>query len=572
MKAKIWRKQAISVMLIAGLVLGFGGCGKKPEEKTDELAFGNEEESKEDEEAVSVEDLSDVIAKDTYRNETAIHDASLFKDGNLYYAFGSHMAAATSGDLWNWELIANGVTDENRLFSGLFESEAFSWCGKNEGDVYSVWAPDIIYNSKMGKYCMYFAVLGKNERASICLAAADHVTGPFSFLGRVVDSGFDRKNAKNTLAGEMFGKKLSERAYFDGDGNYNTADCPAALDPCVFYDAEGKLWLTYGSDNGGIYLLELDEKTGLAIHPEDGEGVDSYFGRHILGAGDVSCEAPYIMYHEDSGYYYLFVSYGSIASDGGYDIREFRSQNVEGPYVDAMGQSWTEEVEDHAFCGVRLVGNYQLPGNADAYVSSGHPAVVTDSDGRFLLVHHTRFLDHSEEYELRVRQMFLNEAGWLVADPFQINNLNGTEQLKESGYSTNKLLGTYYVINHGNEITADLKQAQTISLEKENVLLGMSGGYWEKIEDMPYANITLEDQTYQGVFIKQQDEGGHDVMVFTGICEENNQALWAVKYLELGAYGDTVPEEEESETVTDVAVEKETEKTEEGDVQKSKKK
>ena len=84
MKPKTWRKQAVYAVLIAGLVIGFGGCGTKPEEKTEEPAVSNEEESKEDEEAVSVEDLSDVIVKDTYRNETAIHDASLFKDGNLY--------------------------------------------------------------------------------------------------------------------------------------------------------------------------------------------------------------------------------------------------------------------------------------------------------------------------------------------------------------------------------------------------------------------------------------------------------------------------------------------------------
>lgn len=554
MKSKIWKKRVVPVLLFVGFMLGFGGCQKEQNEPQKEQVSENQEDIKE--ETVVIEDLSDAVKKDTYRNKTAIHDASLFKDGNLYYAFGSHMAAATSGDLWNWELVANGVTDENRLFSGLFESEAFAWCGKNKG-VYSVWAPDVIYNSKMGKYCMYFAVLGEDEKASICLAVSDSVTGPFSFSGRVIDSGFDRENANKTLAGKMFGKKLSARSYFDENGNYNTVACPAALDPCVFYDAEGGLWLAYGSGNGGIYLLELDEKTGLAVPVEDGDGVDSYFGRHILGAEDASCEAPYIMYHEDNGrgYYYLFVSYGNTASDGGYDIREFRSQQVEGPYVDAMGQSWTEPVEDHASCGVRLIGNYQLPGNADAYVSSGHPAVVTDSDGRFLLVHHTRFADNSGEYELRVRQMFLNEAGWLMASPFQINNLKEKEELKETGYSTSKLLGTYYVINHGNEITADIRKAQAISLEKENEVFGIGGGYWEKIDDMPYANITLEDQTYQGIFIKQKDEGGHDVIVFTGICEENNQAIWAVKYLELGKSGDTLPEAEKAEPATDAAVE-----------------
>ena len=38
-------------------------------------------------------------------------------------------------------------------------------------------------------------------------------------------------------------------------------------------------------------------------------------------------------------------------------------------------------------------------------------------------------------------------------------------------------------------------------------------------------------------FIKQKDEGNDNVMVFSGICNENNQAIWAVKYLELGEQG-----------------------------------
>lgn len=546
-RKKMAQKAFFSGMLVMGAMVCFHGCGKDQKDgqeiQRQEEATKGEEKGEQKEEVVAVENLSDVVEKDVYRNQTALHDVSLFKDGHLYYTFGSHMAVATSGDLWNWDIIANGVTDENRLFNGLFQSKAFSWCGKNEKGSYSFWGPDIIYNSKIGKYCMYFGVLGKDDRSSICLAVADNVSGPFSFKGRVIDGGFGSKNVSRTLAGKLFGAKIKEQGYFDEDGNYNTDICPAALDPCVFYDADDRLWMVYGSGNGGIYLLELDQKTGFAIHPEAQEGTDTdiYFGRHILGYGDDSCEAPYIMYQEDSGYYYLFVSYGNIANDGGYDIREFRSKDVTGPYVDAMGQTWTGAVENHADFGVKLIGNYQLPSNAEAYVSCGHPAVVTDSDGRFLLLHHTRFGDNTGDYEMRVRQMFLNEDGWFTAAPFHINDLQKEEKLKESGYGTNKLMGTYYVIRHGNEITADIRKAETISLESDNVLNGVSGGYWEKIDDMPYANITLDDRTYQGVFLKQKDEGGHNVMVFTGVCAENNQSIWAVKYLELGKLGNEVP-------------------------------
>ncbi len=531
-------------ILALALFFAFGACGKEEEPDLDTQEENQTEESTEEEEQIEpVEDLSEQIEKDSYRNQASIHDPSIFKDGNLYYAFGSHMAAAVSDDLWNWEFVANGVSEENKLFTGLFDSDAFAWCGKSENGNYAIWGPDVIYNSKMGKYCMYFGVSGKEDRASICLATSDDISGPFTFQERILDSGFQKKNVSKTLAGDFFGKKAAERNYFDKDGKWNEDLCPMALDPCVFYDADGALWLVYGSWNGGIYMLELDQKTGLAIHPADSEaaGTDAYFGKHILGYGNQSCESPYILYNEESGYYYLFVSYGNISTDGGYDIREFRSSSPTGPYTDAMGQTWTEELEDQNAVGVKVTGNYQLPGGREAYVSGGHPAVIADSDGRFLLVHHTRFDDHSEDYEIRVRQMFLTESGWFAVDPFNINNLPKKEEIKETGYAAKKLYGTYYIVNHGNEISADIKEAQAVSLEKDNVILGVGNGSWEKIEDMPYANITIDDKTYQGVFIRQKDEGGHKVMVFTGICEENNQALWAVKYLELGNEGNQVP-------------------------------
>lgn len=556
MRNRKWIQKIVCSSIAAlGLSLCFSSCSgknkedqKEPDDKQQSLEQQEHGEEEEDdkEKTIVVADLSDKIKKDKYRNQAAIHDPCLFKDGNLYYAFGSHMAAATSSDLWNWDIIANSVTNKNKLFHGLLGSDAYAWCGKNESNKYSFWGPDVIYNSKMRKYCMYFAVRGKDGKSSICLATADSVSGPFTFSDRVLDSGFSRNDYSNSLAAKKFGKKkFLKRGYFNSEGEFDDNLYPAALDPSVFYDADGRLWMVYGSWNGGIYLLELDKKTGLPVSTEDNktDGTDAYYGKHILGYGNESCEAPYIMYQEEQGYYYLFVSYGNISSDGGYDIREFRSEHVTGPYVDAMGQSWTEEIEEHDTTGVKLVGNYCLPGNAEGYVSSGHPAVITDSDGRYLLVHHIRFDDGKEDFEIRIRQLFLNEDGWLVADPFNMNNLKGKEELKESGYGSRKLLGTYYLIEPGTEITADIKQARAMELAEDGELFGAgSDNYWEKIDGMPYGNITLEQQTYQGVFIKQKDEGGHNVMVFSGICNENNQALWAVKYLELGEQGDAVPE------------------------------
>lgn len=87
-------------------------------------------------------------------------------------------------------------------------------------------------------------------------------------------------------------------------------------------------------------LLEIDKTTGLVIHPEadKANNVDPYYGKRLLGGGHISIEGPYIMYDEASGYYYLFVSYGALTSNGGYQVRVFHSKTVDGEYVDMNGK------------------------------------------------------------------------------------------------------------------------------------------------------------------------------------------------------------------------------------------
>ena len=76
------------------------------------------------------------------------------------------------------------------------------------------------------------------------------------------------------------------------------------------------------------------------IHPKEDKsaGVDAYFGKRLLGGGHTSIEGPYILYDKDSDYYYLFVSYGNLQREGGYQMRVFRSKTVDGEYVDMNGK------------------------------------------------------------------------------------------------------------------------------------------------------------------------------------------------------------------------------------------
>ena len=60
----------------------------------------------------------------------------------------------------------------------------------------------------------------------------------------------------------------------------------------------------------------------------------------LSGCGNhLRIEAPYILYSPETEYYYLFLSFGGLAADGGYNIRVCRSENPDGPYVEPVSGS-----------------------------------------------------------------------------------------------------------------------------------------------------------------------------------------------------------------------------------------
>ena len=64
-----------------------------------------------------------------------------------------------------------------------------------------VWAPDVIYNEKMGKYCMYMSVNGDDWNSVIVMLTADSIEGPYAYGGPVVYSGFDEMLVPGLLYG-----------------------------------------------------------------------------------------------------------------------------------------------------------------------------------------------------------------------------------------------------------------------------------------------------------------------------------------------------------------------------------
>lgn len=465
----------------------------------------------------------------------SVHDPSVIEANGTYYIFGSHMSGASSTDLRTWTSIGDGYTPNNPIFDNLFATEGvFEYSGSKNSVIPTddggkhVWAPDVVYNEAQGLYYMYFCTSSTWNASNLCYATSEKVEGPYAWKGALIYSGFTEETIGATDVLDYVSEEYAKENYITRGNEYNFEEYPNAIDPTVFYDEDGRMWMVYGSWSGGIFLLEIDEETGLVIHPEADEenNVDAYFGKRLLGGGHKSIEGPYILYDEASGYYYLFLSYGSLVREGGYQMRVFRSETVDGEYVD-MGGKYPTEGLNHAYYGLKLSGNYNLPSLSKAYMATGHNSAFVDEDGKKYIVYHTRFDNGQEFHEPRVHQFFLNEEGWPCMLPYAADG----ETISENGYKKEEIVGEYYVINQGTTIDAEIAEPFKLVLSKKGNVYGDGvTGTWEAKDGTYYIKITYGEIEYSGVLCKMNDEAGTEVMTFSAVGA--NESIWGVKYFD----------------------------------------
>lgn len=481
------------------------------------------------------------MIKGGFHMDTPVHDPMAYTDGETYYIFGSHMSAATSKDLRHWQQFAEGVNEENPLFSNLFlpEAGAFDYAGENDG-TYSVWAPDVSYNPYLGKYVMYFCTTSSFMKSCLCMAVADEVKGPYTYTDTILYSGFNRDTYRKTNIEDILGENPDLTPYLNADGVYDHLKWPNCIDPNTFHDKEGRFWMVYGSWSGGIFLLELDEHTGRPIHPEADpkNQVDEYFGRKLMGGGHKSIEGPYILYDRISDYYYLFVSFGWLEREGGYQVRLFRSKKPEGPYVDMLGNSLFDE-EEHAPFGLKLIGNYVFPSLDMGYKSPGHNSAFEDRDKKLYMVYHQRFDMQWEIHEPRVHQLFRTKDQWLTLCPFATEG----EVLAAKKYRKEELAGRYYLVDHLQDISSEVHVPVMIELTEQGEIfriLEESEGELQKKTasaaagdyrpgDSSGITFTIDGNSYEGVVVEMKDEAGNQTRCITAVG--SNHSLWAVRYL-----------------------------------------
>lgn len=440
--------------------------------------------------------------------EASVHDPSVIKVDETFYVFGSHLASAKTNDFMNWSQVSTSVSESNPLFDNVFEelAEAFNWANTD-----TLWAADVRQLDDGRFYMYYNASQGDAPRSALGLAIADNIEGPYNDNGIFLKSGmWDETSPDGTI--------------------YDATIHPNAIDPHTFYDSEGELWMVYGSYSGGIFILEMDSESGLPI---EGQG----YGTHLIGGNHSRIEGAFIEYNEDTGYYYLYITFGGLDAVGGYNMRVARSENPDGPYFDAEGNLMSEVkgsegsfFDDRSIepFGVKQMGNFLFEreigeagsGIGTGYVSPGHNSVYTDPDtGEIYMFFHTRFPQTGEMHEIRVHQLFMNQDGWPAIAPYRYAG----EKLRK--VNRQDIIGDFKYINHGKAISDEIVYSKTITLERNNRVSGAVSGTW-KLKGQHDIELTIEGDMFKGSVIRQWDPTSEQVVLTFTALSDKGVAIW----------------------------------------------
>ena len=224
------------------------------------------------------------------------------------------------------------------------------------------WAPDVIH-TKSG-YFLYYSVSTWGKRTSAIGLATNATLDP-------ADPKYGWKDA---------GLVIRSRETDD----FN------AIDPAVTRDADGNLWLAFGSYWSGLKLVQLDPATGLRLAPDA--------PIHPL-AWHSSIEAAALFRHD--AFYYLFVNWGECCrgTNSTYNIRVGRSPAITGPYTDKAGVDLLNG------------GGSLLLESAGAFIGPGHAGIFVEAGTNWFSCH---FYDGRRRgmATLSVRPMHWGADGW----------------------------------------------------------------------------------------------------------------------------------------------------------------
>jgi arabinan endo-1,5-alpha-L-arabinosidase len=244
---------------------------------------------------LSIHDPSTMIKHGNryYSREVRTHDPSaIIKCKDEYWVFctGPGVPSYHSKDLKKWERSPSVFTNAPGWIAQAVPANR--WI--------HYWAPDVIHLGD--RYLLYYSVSSFGKNRSAIGLATNPTLDPADPKFQWIDQGIVVQSTNTD--------------------NFNT------IDPAVSQDANGNLWLAFGSFWGGIKIIQLDPNTGKPMATNS--------PLYSLAFND-AIEASYI--HRHDGYYYLFVNWGRccLGTNSTYEVRVGRSKKIIGPYLDKDG-------------------------------------------------------------------------------------------------------------------------------------------------------------------------------------------------------------------------------------------
>lgn len=428
------------------------------------------------------------------------HDPKIFQDDDgMYYVYSTDAAIGGAGqkglqirrsaDLVNWECLNTSAIQRK------WDKAWLKWVEFDRAGA-SSWAPTVIKQN--GLYYMYHGIITDKDRsgdpvAAIALAVSSSVTGPFYPAHEAAAKDPKIKEVFDSLGVSYEQSLLVRYTYYDrsytsddesitmydmfNTGSYDTQNETdsdftgmaygfGCIDPEFVTDVStGKQMVynvggtdcygvTYGSWKGGIALMYVDT---VSLKPVDREGnildvpadsVEGAFGKAIAGGYGAAYEGAQVIYNSSNGWYYCFVSMGSL--DWDYRVGVGRSRSPEGPYIDASGRSMmigplNGAGEFHKIGG-KIIGSHVLKGEL-SFRSQGGQSILRTQDGKVVFANHTRtnFLP-GYFFFLQIHQMFFTEDGWPVLNQNEYyNDYDGKDEAL-APLSAEDIAGTYDTI------------------------------------------------------------------------------------------------------------------------------
>lgn len=300
--------------------------------------------------------------------QTFTHDpSSIVADNGKFYSFGTGpgIRVKTTTDLLNW-------TNEPPVF---LRPPAWTKHVVPGFDGY-FWAPDVVRVN--GKYLLYYSVSAWGKQTSAIGVATTPTLDSSSTNFLWADAG----QVISSTAGSL----------------YNT------IDPSAFLDADGKLWLAFGSYWDGVFLTELDPQTGLRI---------STNAPLYQLAWNSSVEAACLTRRDK--FYYLFVNWGQCCkgTNSTYEVRVGRSEKITGPYLDRDGKN------------LATGGGSPFLQSSGRFIGPGHIGIFRDGPTTWFSYHY---------YDAATRgrsRLALGKLDWSSGWPVPINDsTDSTENWK----------------------------------------------------------------------------------------------------------------------------------------------